>query len=615
MSDIEQKLEGGLRNVGIRGNLSDIKTLPAGTPDFTPSPDEMDFPGIARWAMNYLNRNPVPEFNYQSRFMVYPVGLLPIPKGPDPISIGDTDCRCDWEFWNMREILGITEQSETEKGLRRRIMGYVKEDHLAWCEMGSAEEGKVYEGKDITPGLGMSPWTTGKIICSLCEDYLRNGNKNSLTQAGKMAHALTTLATWDTGRAFHKEGFGPWVNGKVLITGWERQFPVDVTHLIKYYLTSGDEEILRYCRALADGFIAELQPNRGIARINPDGSHHGHAHITMHAVWGVAWLGEVLGHPKYIDFARRVYEFQRRHSYDTGWFAAAYWDLNVERFCETCAASDMISTAACLARAGYSEYWDQIERFVRNYIRHAQFFITPEYIKYYHSLYPGKDKEVEEGIKMMRDMEGGFCGAPGPNDLINWMMEPKFINVSGCCSPEGMRAIHTAWKNTVIEKSDRILVTMSLPVSTPAATVTTGLPDRGVITVTVHRAKDVYIRPPAWAPRNEVRTFVGNKEITPDWRNDTLYFARPKVGDMFSIAYPLVCFKQEIGLDALARENQSSGQGNVIINSKIDSSQTDEYQRSIMTYSWKGNSVVAVDPPGPHIPIFREPCKILPAMK
>lgn len=386
----------GLRAAGLRGDVTNVAVIPAGPGEVRPSPDEIDFCGIARWAMNYLEHNPNPAWDYHAQFRVYPLGLPAIPPGPDCIAVGDTDCRMDWEFWNMREILGIAEPTETELGLRRHILKYVKDDGFAWCENGSAEEGKVYEGTDITPGLGLNPWTTGKILVSLCEDYKRRGNEQSLAQARKMAHALTTLAAWDTGRAYHAGGFGPWVNGKVLKTGWERQFPVDGIHLLMYYQTSGDEEVLRYCRALADGFIAELQPNRGIARINPDGSHRGHAHITMHAIWGVALLGEVLGHPKYIDFARRVYEFQRGHGYDTGWMAAAYWDPTAERFCETCATSDMVSTAACLARAGYSEYWDHVERFVRNYIRHAQFFITPEYEEYYRSLHPGKDGSISK---------------------------------------------------------------------------------------------------------------------------------------------------------------------------------------------------------------------------
>jgi len=608
----EQNLETGLRGVGIRGELSEITTTPAGGPTLTPNANEMDFHAIARWSMNYLENNPNPEWDYHAQFRVYPVGLPPIPPGPDPIAVGDTDCRMDWEFWNMREILGINEPTQTEKGLRQHILKYVKNDNLAWCENGAAEEGKVYEGQDITRGLGRSPWTAGKILVSLCEDYKRNGNEKSLVQARKMAHALTKLATWDTGRAYHADGFGPWINGKVLKTGWERQFPVDGTHLILYYLTTGDEEILRYCMALADGFIAELQPNRDIARIQPDGSHFGHAHITMHAVWGVAQLGEVLGHPKYIEFAKKVYEFQRAHGYDTGWFSAAYWDNVPEKFCETCATSDMISTAACLARAGYSEYWDQIERYVRNYVRHAQFFITPAYEAYYHSLHPGKEKEVKAGIQALRRMEGGFCGSPGQNDLVGWMMNKEHLNVSGCCSPEGMRAIHTAWKNTVIEKPDRILVTMSLPVDASAATVETGLPEQGIVRVTVHRAKDLYVRPPTWTIRKQVRAFVGGKEITPQWRGDYLYFAKPNPGDQITVSYPLVCFTQKQGLDVLLSEKANTGKGMVIINSHGEQ-QKDEYGKSVVTYTWKGNTVVGATPTGPYIPIYQGPKPPMPS--
>jgi hypothetical protein len=611
MGDSESVL--GLRSAGIRGRVTVKETIPAGPAEFRAGPDEMDFRGMARWAMNYLEHNPNPEWDYHAQFRVYPLGIPAIPPGPDPIAVGDTDCRMDWEFWNMREILGIKDPTPAEVGLRRHILKYVKDDGFAWCEMGAAEEGKIYDGQDITPGLGLGSGTGGRILVSLCEDYKRNGNERSMAQARKMAHALTTLATWDTGRAYHAEGSGFWVDGKVIKTGWERQFPTDGLYLMMYYLASGDEEILRYCRAFADGFIAELQPNRDIARINPDGSHRGHAHITMHAVWGVALLGEVLGHPKYLEFARRVYEFQRGHGYDTGWMAAAYWDLNVERFCETCATSDMMSTAACLARAGYSEYWDHIERFVRNYIRHAQFFITPEYEKYYRSLHPGKDREVDENLKALRRMEGGFCGSPGPNDMVGWLMNPQHMNVSGCCSPEGMRAVHTAWKNTVVEKPDRVLVNMSLPVDHPAATVTTGLPDQGAMGVTVCREKDFYLRPPAWTARNRVRAFVNAKEITPEWRSDYIYFARPMKGDALVITYPLISFEQRMGLDALREGGEETGESMVIINSRAAKDEVDNYGRSLMTYTWKGNSVVAVHPAGPHIPIYRGPGRPLPA--
>jgi DUF1680 family protein len=409
-----------------------------------------------------------------------------------------------------------------------------------------------------------------------------------------------------------EEGFGPWVDGHVLKTGWERQFPVDITHLMFYYDVTKDAAVLQYCRAMADALIAELQPNRDIARIGEDGSHRGHAHITMMAVWGVAWLGEVLGHPKYIEFARKVYEFQRGHGYDTGWMSAAYWDVSAERFCETCATSDMISTAACLARAGYWQYWDHVERFVRNYIRHAQFFITEEYEAYYRSVHRGRDAEIDAELAKLRDMEGGFCGSPGQNDLVGWMMNRQHCNVSGCCSPEGMRAIYTAWKNTVIDRDDAIYIMMSLPVDAPAATVTTALPEAGVVTATIHRAKRVYMRPPMWADRHAVRAFVNGEEITPKWQNDAILFEKANVGDKLTISYPLVCFAQTVALEALATQGESPAHDLVIINSTSESDASDLYGRSVTTFTWRGNTVVGVSPTGPCVPMYRGCGKALP---
>lgn len=611
-------METGLRCAGIRGDLKELTSIPAAsTPEKTSSPDEIDIIGMAEWALNYLEHNPVKEFNYQARFHCYPLGLPPMPPGPDHVAVGDTECRIDWEFWYMREITGRTEQSETEQGLRKHLLDYVKDDGFAWCTMGACEETKSAD--EVTPGLAIMPWTTGKIIWSLCEDYERTGNRNALDLAAKMAHALTGLATWDTGRAYHEGGTGAWQNGKVIQNWGQNNFPADGLHLMRYYLTSGDEEILRYIIAFADGFIAELQPNRGIARIAPDGSHRGHAHLTMHVVWGVAWLGEVIAHPRYVEFARRVYESQRKRGYDTGWFSAAYWDTGVQKLCETCATSDMMSTAACLARAGYSEYWDHVERYVRNYIRQAQFFITPDFETYYRGLYPGRDEDVDKAIKSLRDVEGGFCGIVGPNDMTNWIWGPNANNVSGCCSPEGIRAVYTAWKNTVIEKPDRILVNMSLPVVTSAATVTTGLPQKGRVTVTPHKAKDVYVRPPVWAPRNEVRAFHGTKEITLEWRSDYLYFARPDIGREITVTYPIVCFHQHLGLNILAdpeSDTQEAEKTSAIVNAEMAKSRLsqriDVSEASVITFKWWGNCVVGTEPVGPCLPSFCGPGRPLP---
>src|SRR5438445_10940359 len=82
--------------------LAESKPLPK---DFT-SPD-VDLTQMARWSMRHLNKNPRANLNYEPVFYVRPMHVPPAPDGHDAIVPGDTDARMDWEYRNMREILGL----------------------------------------------------------------------------------------------------------------------------------------------------------------------------------------------------------------------------------------------------------------------------------------------------------------------------------------------------------------------------------------------------------------------------------------------------------------------------------------------------------------------------
>ena len=85
----------------------------------------------------------------------------------------------------------------------------------------------------------------------------------------------------------------------------------------------------------------------------------------------------------------------------TGWFPAApVWADNCN---ETCCISDMLSIAALLGRSGHAEYFDYVERYLRNYISNLQFIITPEFEAYYRKInaVAGKAK-TDRGLMELR---------------------------------------------------------------------------------------------------------------------------------------------------------------------------------------------------------------------
>ena len=94
------------------------------------------------------------------------------------------------------------------------------------------------------------------------------------------------------------------------------------------------------------------------------------------------------------------------------------------------------------------------------------------------------------------------------------------------------------------------------------------------LTVKAGVQDDFFLRPPHWAPRDQVKAFVGSQAIPVQWSGDYVRFTGIKIGDELTIIYPLLGFLHEAGgiwKNGLPGVN--------------------------VTYQWLGNMVVAVDPP------------------
>src|SRR5262245_26637262 len=109
---------------GLSGSISDVHINVVGSVGHLPSdyrsPD-INLRDMAAWSLHHLNLNPRPELNYEPVFFIRPLHSPVAPAGHDAIVPGDTDARMDWEYPNMREILGLKEPGRVEKGLHTRV--------------------------------------------------------------------------------------------------------------------------------------------------------------------------------------------------------------------------------------------------------------------------------------------------------------------------------------------------------------------------------------------------------------------------------------------------------------------------------------------------------------
>jgi hypothetical protein len=583
---------------GLTGEVRDV-TVAVPAPTSIPAlaaaerSADVDLRRMAQWGMNYLIHSPRAEFDYEPVFQANPMKCPPVPEGRDVVVPCDTDARMDWEWYYMRDVSGSSAGRDVEAAFHRRMRAYVQEDGTVLAHPGCYNEGdvdRVYTEADYAYHV----WGATKILHSAAEDFRRTGNERSREIARGIMRRLRKLAVYprpDT--CYFPAGMGMVRrDGTPVPNGWNRMPAPVVEPLVTAYLALGDQEALDFATAYAEGIIAGAQP--GGIQIKPDGDiDGGHSHTTMHALWGIAHLGVVTGDNRYTAFAKRSWDFMLGRGTGAGWFPALPGGHPTD---ETCLTSDMMSNAAMIARGGHPEYFDYVERYLRNRISPCQFVVTPAFEAEYRRANRGcGEGRIRRGLEDARRLQGAIRSYCGLTDLENSLLKGTYHVLAGCCAPEGLRAIYTTWSH-VIDRYPAsklgpagVYVNMSFSRDSEWGRVVSFTPVAGRLTVTAGVPDTFFLRPPHWAPRDRVAAFVGPRAVRVHWSGAYVRFTDVSVGDELTIVYPLLRFLHEAG---------------------------GIWQKAVpavdVTYEWLGNMVVAVDPPPEQTPVFSREVRVLP---
>jgi hypothetical protein len=529
---------------------------------------------MARWSMHYLLRNPQRPRGCDCRFSISPLAFPPAPGDDehDAIVTGDTEQRMELEFVYMREMTGSTDGLDVEAAIRDRLLSYIGEHGLMWCDPRC-----LAEFHDRRPAA--MTWSTSVLLLSTIERYKRDNDAKHLETCATLIKGLRYLTKQRGDMMWYDGGLAGWRDG-VWLKACRDHHAIIVNPLVRYWEITGDTAVLEFAEAMSEGIVAGVQPWLDVSDIQPDGSHRsGNCHLVMRAVLGVAQVGQVTGNARFLEWARRVYEFTRANGTDWGWYPENFVIPEHRYRCETCTVGDMVEAALAFANAGYDEYWDHIERAIRNYLPESMFFLTPEYVALYKERHKDNPEHIDIGLKLMRKFEGGCLARLRPNDRVYRNEGKTEMNMMGCCPPEAMRALYIAWRNTIVETDDGVYVNMSLDRDAPAANVHTEAPKRGVLSVEVRKDADFYLRPPSWAPADQVIAQCNGKDVTIDWRRNYVRFAGAKPGDQLEIRYPLPVFTQKIEIGCNRAEET-------------------------YTHHWIGNDLIEVTPRGTILPMF-----------
>ncbi len=329
---------------------------------------------------------------------------------------------------------------------------------------------------------------------------------------------------------------------------------LQILPLMRYWESTESKGAMRLIRALVNFFVYES----GV--VHMDGRFRGHLHS-----WGI--LPSTVGVLRYamateddglMAWCSKVGNFIVANSSSFGWVPDGidYDDGIVTG--ETCCCTDLIHLGIKLAECGAEECLDFVELMVRNQMLENQIRDV---------------SRLEFASPQVEAMTvGSYDSWVMPNDLTGC----SELGLEGCCTASAVRGFYLAWSHAIEADGSDVKVNLMLSWRSEWADVMSYQPWEGRLSVAVHKASNVLIRMPGWLNGADLDISVSGESSPPRPDGAYLRFDDVSPGSVLELGFPVHEYSNE------------------------------EYVRDTnYGLSWRGPTLMTIDPPGSIYPIFR----------
>ena len=222
---------------------------------------------------------------------------------------------------------------------------------------------------------------------------------------------------------------------------------------------------------------------------------HGHAHTI--GLLSVLEYGLAANDREAIAFARGGFDWGRANGVPLlGFFPEFY--VPGYRTCETDTISDMLGVGVKLSAAGVADYWDDIDRWVRNQFSEQQ-LTTTDWIQRAAERSASKPVKTNETTDQVAERNlGGFAGWAAPNDFTHRYLGHE-ASIMHCCMGNGTRALYYVWEHIVGYKDDELRLNLLLNRASPWADVYSHIPYEGRVEIKMKKpCRHLAVRVPEW---------------------------------------------------------------------------------------------------------------------
>ncbi len=293
---------------------------------------------------------------------------------------------------------------------------------------------------------------------------------------------------------------------------------------IRFYELTGYAEALALAEGLTRWVLADPVLGADGAITKPL-SWEGHLHSWLEALAGcvrTARHSRTLNQAQVAARAKALYDWVRRtNSTAFGWIAT----FPTHGSSETCAIASAMRLALELASCGCEEYYNDLERYVRNQVVEAQF----------------KDLEAyRNGPRPPAPaLRGCFDSQSLPNSHLGTRGGEDVGNVEGCCLNGGMRALALAWLASQAFYESGATVNLALTRDGPAVRVTGCQPWAGGVDVIPHSPGALRVRVPDWVALDRITVQVDHQPVPWTITGRYLRLESVKAGSRVAVRYPL----------------------------------------------------------------------------
>jgi hypothetical protein len=390
--------------------------------------------------------------------------------------------------------------------------------------------------------------------------------------------AINSLAR----QARYKDDYGyfPDEQGQ-MPTGWAATWSGWVLQgLAALYQSTGSPDVLKLSEKLARFLKDHAQifdpDGRFLARHPSDRGPALQFHHNGNALEGIAAYAAASGSSEFAAFARSSYDWARSlGSPLVGYFPEYIDDWPDDRpynDCETCCTADMIQLAMILTQMGQGDYWDDVDRYLRNQFAEMQLLHTAWIDSMISSLPYAAPEPGQDAEQVSKRLLGSFASWATGND---WYIKGQ-PGTTFCCIGNGARALYYAWEKMLTYENGILRVHLLLNRASIWVDVSSYLPYQGLVDVLVKQGCRLEMRLPEWTQPVDMAAFVNEKARALSFQGHYARLGAVEPGDRVRLEFPLheSTLQTEIGGISY----------NLVL---------------------KGNDVVSIDPPGTYYPFYQ----------